>query len=331
MANEKAVVVVNVLVTGGCGYVGAVLVPWLLVDGHYVTVLDTMWFGDGHLPDNGHLTVVRGDVRDDEAMKAACDGKDAVIWLASLSNNDMCTLWPSVAQSVNCDAFAIGLEIARNAGVKRLIYASSVAVYGNADIDVAETHQPKPRTLYGDGKLYCESLALAPQEMSVCVTRSASVCGASPRQRFDITANKMVHDAMRFRSIIVNGGSQKRCHIHIQDLARAYLTLLNVSRERVAGQAFNFVAENSTVLETAKTVADVTGAKVMTSYATDDRSYTVDGTKAREVLGFVPKKTVRDAALDLKVRFDSDALGITNQYRDSLTDKRFMNMADELV
>ena len=317
----------KVLVPGGCGYVGAMLVPWLLADGHLVTVLDTQWFGHGHPCDNESLRVIKGDVRDIRGIRDACVGQDAVIWLASLSNNAMCEREPHIANSVNCDAVPTALFAARISGVKRFIYASSVAAYGSTGEDAKETQPLAPTTPYGEAKAYGEHWTqhYNSDEMTTVISRAASVCGYSVRQRFDLTVNMMVHDAMRSGVIKVNGGQQKRCHIHIHDICRAYRMLLDAPAEKIAGQAFNFVAENATVLATAKLVAEETGARLEIGPATDDRSYTVDGTKAREVLGFKPQRTVREAVCDLKARFAS------GMWPDSLTNPAYQNMADGLA
>jgi nucleoside-diphosphate-sugar epimerase len=314
-------------VPGGCGYIGAMLVPFLLADGHEVTVYDTQWFGHGYLPDNPTLRLIRGDVRDIRCIRDVCLGQDAVIWLASLSNNAMCEREPLLHDAVNRDAVQIALFAARIAGVKRFIYASSVAAYGSSNEDARENHGLKPSTLYGHAKDFCEKWTLArhADEFTCTVTRSASVCGYSPHQRLDLTVNMMVHDAMRRGVIKVNGGQQKRCHIHIRDICRAYQMLLEAPKGKIAGQVFNFVAENQSVLETAKLVSEETGAKIEIGPATDDRSYTVDGTKAREVLGFTPRLTVRDAIWDLKARFDS------GMWKDSETNHVYQNMAEGLV
>lgn len=312
----------NILVPGGAGYVGAMLVPWLLADGHKVTVLDPMWFGPGYLPDNDSLSVIKGDIRDMDIYAKACNGQDAVILLASISKEQMCQNDPGFASSVNQDSVAPSVTIARKAQVRRFIYASSVAVYGT--LDGKEDGPVAPTTIYGRGKVYAEAEVMEEQtEDFVCtVTRSASVCGYSLHQRLDLTVNMMVHDACRKGVIKVNGGPQKRSHIHIHDICRAYRMILTERRETVAGQAFNFVAENQSVLETSQLVAEETGARIEIGPATDDRSYTVDGAKARKVLGFVPNKTVRDAVLDLKARFDD------GYWPDSLTNPLYQNMAD---
>ncbi len=315
----------KILVPGGCGYVGAMLVPLLLADGHEVTVFDRQWFGHGHLPDNPNLRIIKSDVREVRGIRDACVGQDAVIWLASLSNNAMCERDPVLAEAVNRDAVPTGLFAARINGVQRFIYASSVAAYGSSK-DAKETHALSPTTAYGEGKAYGEQWIQQynSDELATVVTRSASVCGYSLHQRFDLTVNMMVHDACRKGVIKVNGGQQKRCHIHIHDICRAYRVLLAAPREKIAGQAFNFVGENATVLDTAKLVAEETGARIEIGPATDDRSYTVDGTKAREVLGFEPRRSVRSAVIELGARFKC------GMWPDSETNPVYMNMAEAL-
>jgi nucleoside-diphosphate-sugar epimerase len=312
---------VKVLVPGGCGYIGAMLVGWLLVDGHHVTVYDTQWFGTGHLPDNPNLTLIKGDVRDTLAFGKACCDQEAVIYLASISNNDLCVREPELALSVNFMSFLPAVRAARLAGVGHFIYASSVAAYGSTQGDAMESSPLVGETPYSMAKAHCEEILFMEQRWDfICTaTRMASVCGYSVHQRLDLTVNRMVHSAMRNGFVQVNGGAQKRSHIHIQDACRAYRMLLTA--ENVQGQAFNFVAENSSVMDTAKTVAGETGAEIRIGPATDDRSYTVDGTKALKVLGFRAEKTVRHAVKDLKVRFEA------KYWPDADTNPVYQNMA----
>ena len=293
----------NVLIPGGAGYVGAVLVPHLRDAGHRVTVYD--------LPD--------GDVRDADAFRRACDGQDAVIYLASISNNDQCVREPELAESVNIKAMFHVPEIARDAGVKRFIYASSVAGYGVGRPDGNGGYLPSKETQglctptpYALGKL-CGEGALSGHTNYV-VVRSASVCGWSPKMRYDLTVNKMVHDALMNGRIVVNGGEQKRSHIHILDLCDFYRLLLDVGMERIAMQRFNVVAENQSVMETAECVIRTLSGQrrrarnmvafIEASEATDNRSYTVDGAKAREMLGFSPRRTIADAVREIQARME---------------------------
>lgn len=285
----------NVLIPGGAGYVGAVLVPHLREAGHRVTVYD--------LPD--------GDVRDKDEFAKACAGQDAVIYLASISNNDQCVREPELAKSVNVAAVVAASRVVEDAGVKRFIYASSVAGYPAADEPCKEETPLGDPTPYAMGKLLAEFAVR--QSRGWTIVRSASVCGWSPRMRYDLTVNKMVHDAIRNGRIVVNGGTQKRSHVHMLDLCDFYRLLLDVGMERIAKQTFNVVATNQSVQETAELVIRTLAAGsrrarnmafIEAREATDNRSYTVDGTKARELLGFTPKRTIADAVREIQAQMD---------------------------
>lgn len=316
----------RVLVPGGCSYIGAWLVPHLLGDGHVVTVYDSMMFGNGHMPDNDNCRVIKADVRDSEEWSHACKGQDAVIYLASISRELMCQQNEGLAYEVNVESFRPAVAAARDAGVKRFIYGSSVAVYGSSESDAKEDAPLEPTTIYGRGKAACEEI-LREFEADICctVTRSASVCGYSPRQRLDLTINRMVHDAVRKHEIKVEGGPQKRSHISIKDVARFYRMLLDVSTTRISGQAFNVVAENQRVKESAFLVARIVGnTAIDVGPRVDDRSYSVDGEKAMRVLGFKPAFKIEDAIRDLKVRLDA------GYWKDSLTNPVYQNMLAEV-
>jgi len=317
---------VNVLVPGGCGYVGAMLVPHLLAAKHNVTVYDAQWFGDGWLPkENGHLSVIKGDIRDIDLFAEACKGQDAIVYLAGLTNNDFYEKCRELGDIVNRVIFPNIIDVAKEAKVKRFVLASSVAVYGSSDHEATEDEYIEPTTLYAKAKAFCEYEALLHTEptFAVTVVRSASVCGESSRMRFDTTVNKMTHDAMRTGTITVNGGEQKRSHIHMHDICKAYIQLLNLPTNVIEGEIFNYVGENQRVADTALTVSAATGAIIKKEERTDNRSYSVSGHKARRILGFEPKKTVRDAVEYMVMKFragkwkDSHAPQYKNFYPDA--------------
>jgi nucleoside-diphosphate-sugar epimerase len=311
-------------VVGGAGYIGAMLVPWLLGRGHLVTVYDAMWFGKGSLPqDNEHLRVIQADIRDVRAMDAACEGQDAVICLAGIIAEEMCQRAPEDARAINMVGASAVAVAAANAGVKRFIYASSVAAYPSSDKPSTEETVLQPTTIYGECKVSAEERVLRAIPNAVLV-RSASVCGYSQNMRFHVTVNRMMRDAMIGDFIMVNGGDQYRSHVHMYDVCDFYALLL----ERTETGVFNLVAENQTVRQTAEIVAAETGAKIILGPATDNRSYMVDGTKAREVLGFTPKRTVQEAVQYLKAHFDSDAKGITTKWNDLTTNPVYMGLTD---
>ena len=311
----------NVLVPGGCGYIGAWLIPHLLAQGHKVTAFDTQWFGHGFLPDNDSLKVIKADVRSVSDMNAACEGQDAVICLASISAEAMCQKNPTLARTVNMGGMSSVALSAAKAGVKRFIFASSVAAYGSSSKDAVETDELRPSTIYGEGKKDGEE-KVRKAFPGATIVRAASVCGYSPHQRFDLTVNRMVHDAVRKGIITVNGGDQKRSHIHMKDICDFYKQLLLEPLNKIEGETFNVVAENMSVRETADCVGEYIACAVIYKPHTDDRSYTVDGSKAEKVLGFRPRRTVKDAVRDLKVKFDC------GYWPDSTSNQTYMNLAD---
>ena len=317
----------RILIPGGASYIGSWLVPHLLAEGHQVTVYDTLMFGNGFLPkDNGNLTIVKADVRDTDYWQKACAGHDTVIYLASISRELMCQQQPELAQAVNVDCFAPDVEIAKAEGIKRFIYASSVAVYGSSETPMKEDTKQEPTTIYGQGKKACEEVLKSVQssDFTTIVTRSASVCGYAPRMRLDLTINRMVHDAHRKGVINVEGGKQTRSHVHIQDLSDFYKLLVTAPKEKIEGQAFNVVMENQTILESARMVQqvfDITGSfiRIITTPRVDDRSYAIDGEKIMD-LGFQPTRFISHAVREIAEKFES------GYWKDSLTNPIYQNM-----
>lgn len=303
----------NILVTGGAGYVGSLLIPQLLADGHDVDVYDLQWFGDGYLPrDNDNLMLWKADIRDTDTLECALSGVDAVIHLACVSNDHSCQLDEALSTEINYDAFEPLVIAAKNAGVKRFVYCSSSSVYGVSDApDVREDHPLVPLTLYNRYKGMCEPLLFKHQSPDfTCVAiRPATVCGYAPRMRFDLTVNIMTAHAVLNKMITVFGGQQRRPNLHIGDMVDCYRLLLTAPDEKIAGQTFNVGQQNMAVASIAMLIANVVerefGFKVPLQLepSTDKRSYHINSDKIRDVLGFTPKFTVEDAIRDLCVRF----------------------------
>ena len=315
----------SVFITGGAGYVGAMLVPRLLQEGHRVTVLDLMIYGEDVLPKNPALTVIKGDIRNQELMKSSIQGHDVVIHLACISNDPSFELNPELGRSINLDPFRPMVEISKNAGVKRFFYASSSSVYGIKDEpNVHEDMSLEPLTDYSVFKMNCEEILSEYQsdEFTTTTIRPATVCGYSPRQRLDVVVNILTNLAYHKREISVFGGAQLRPNIHIADMVEIYVVLLNAPKEKIAGEIFNGGYENHSVLQLAETVRDVIGEDVVlkTTPTDDNRSYHVSSKKIADVLGFTASHTIKDAVCDLKKAFDSGLLP------NSLEDERYFNI-----
>jgi nucleoside-diphosphate-sugar epimerase len=319
-------------VTGGAGYVGAVLVPKLLQRGYEVRVLDLFLFGRDVLPQsNSDLELIQGDIRDEGLLGDVLPGSDAVIHLACISNDPSFELNPQLSKTINFDAFEPLVSISKHSGVRRFIYASTSSVYGVSDApDVTEDHPLVPLTDYNKYKGLCEPLLLKYQspDFTTVIIRPATVCGYSPRQRLDLTVNILTNLAVNTRKITIFGGSQKRPNIHIDDIADLYVDLLERPAEQIAGKVFNAAYQNHTVSELGEMVRRVVGEEMPelgeiameTTPSNDLRSYHVSSAKIQRELGWAPKRTVEDAIRDLCGAFK------TGKLPNSLTDTQYFNV-----
>ena len=302
----------QVLVTGGAGYVGAVLVPKLLVAGYRVVVLDLYIYGE-HVLDSvkGHagLTQIRGDIRDRNILQRALHGCDAVVHLACISNDPSFELDPELGKSINYDAFFDLVDLSKDSGVGRFVYASSSSVYGIKDEEnVTEELPLLPLTDYSKYKALCEEVLLKKREPGFVplILRPATVCGYSPRLRLDLTVNILTNHAVNNRKIMVFGGAQKRPNIHIQDVTDLYVKSLEWPDQAIDGKVFNAGYENQSVMEIAETVRTAVGEDVeIATVPTDDhRSYRISSQKIKRELGFVAEHTIEEAVSDLVDAFN---------------------------
>jgi nucleoside-diphosphate-sugar epimerase len=322
----------SVLVTGGAGYCGSLLVPQLLADGYKVTVYDTMFFGSDFLPkDNPNLNLVQGDIRDAKLLGETAKGHDAFVSLACISNDASFELDEQLSTSVNLDAFEPMVVAAKNAGVKRFVYASSSSVYGVSDKpDVTEDHPLVPLTLYNKYKGMCEPLLRKHTDDGfVGVTfRPATVCGYAPRQRFDLSVNILTNHAVNANKITVFGGSQQRPNLHVQDYCDAVKLFLVAPSEKVQNEIFNVGTQNLTIMQIAELVRDVVSqefpekgkVEIATTPSDDLRSYHINSDKIKRVLGFVPSHTIEDAVRDLCKAFRE------NRVPGSMEDDQYFNV-----
>jgi nucleoside-diphosphate-sugar epimerase len=315
----------KIFITGGAGYVGAVLVPNLLENGYVVTVLDLMIYGENVLPSHSNLNAVKGDIRDQARLQKLLPGHDAVIHLACISNDPSFELNSDLGKSINLDAFRPLVEISKNSGVDRFIYASSSSVYGIKDEpNVHEEMVLEPLTDYSRFKADCEKILAEYQsdDFTTVTIRPATVCGYSPRQRLDVVVNILTNLAYHKREISVFGGDQLRPNIHIADMVEAYMVLLNADKEKIAGEVFNAGYENQSVTKIAETVKNVVGddVKLITTPSDDNRSYHISSQKIKDEIGFETTHTIQDAVEDLCAAFDKGLLP------NSLEDEMYFNI-----
>ncbi|CAA7613569.1 Nucleoside-diphosphate-sugar epimerase [Candidatus Terasakiella magnetica] len=296
----------NVLVTGGAGYVGSALIPELLKAGHKVTVLDLYLYGDDLFEDlrGPNLREVKGDIRDIAVVKDALKGCDSVIHLACISNDPSYDLDPNLGRSINYDAFLPLVRASKAAGVKRFIYASSSSVYGVKDEpEVTEDLPLEPLTDYSKFKALCEQElnAEASDDFTVCTIRPSTVCGYAKRQRLDVVVNIFTNQAVNNGKIRVTGGPQKRPNIHVDDMVRVYLHLLQQPSEKIQRKIWNAGDTNFPISELAQIVRQVVGGhvEIETLPTNDPRSYHVSGKKIRDDIGFELKYTIEDAVRGL--------------------------------
>lgn len=299
-----------VFVTGGAGYVGSVLVPKLLGNGYYVKVLDLYIYGEHVLDANPNLEQIKGDIRDRALLERVIPGCDAVIHLACISNDPSFELDPVLGRSINYDAFFDLVNVSKNSGIRRFVYASSSSVYGvKEEENVTEDLPLEPLTDYSKYKVLCEEVLLKEQEpgFATLILRPATVCGYSPRLRLDLTVNLLTNHAVNNRKITVFGGQQMRPNIHIEDMTDLYVKSLEWLDEAFGGKVFNAGYENHKIIEIAEIVRGVVGEDVdiVTTPTDDVRSYHISSEKIRRELGFVPKHTIEDAVRDLVAAFDA--------------------------
>lgn len=299
----------RLLVTGGAGYIGSVLVPELLTEGHEVTVFDSMMFGDDPLaPVREHegLRIERGDIRDDARVAELLEAGhfEAVIHLAAISNDPCSDLDPEVTIAVNGRGTRHLMRAAKAAGVQRFLYASSASVYGIKQTeDVTEDLPLEPITLYAEKKAEGEAVLneLCDESFAGVSVRSATVCGYSPRLRLDLTINILTDHALRLGKIRVFGGTQMRPNVHITDLTRFYRLLLDAPAEQINGRAFNVNRENATVMGLAEMIRErIDGELPIEVVPTDDqRSYHLSGGRAERELGFTARVALEHAVREL--------------------------------
>jgi nucleoside-diphosphate-sugar epimerase len=291
----------KIMVGGGAGYIGSVLIPELIKLGHEVTVVDLLWFGN-HLP--ASVTVVKKDLFNLTTEDLA--GFEIFIFLAGLSNDPMAEFNPAKNFIYNAALPAYLAYLSKQAGVQRYIYASSCSIYGFTENELRdEDDQVMCDYPYGISKLQGESGVLQIQDdtFSVIALRQGTVCGFSPRMRFDLIINTMFKVAMTEGKVVINNPAIWRPIADIRDIATAYIKA--VEADKSINGVFNITSGNFTVGEVGTAVqaelTKLTGKNIYieTKNIQDRRNYKVSIKKATDVLAFKPVFSIPDTINNL--------------------------------
>lgn len=298
----------KILITGGAGYIGSVLVPMLLENGHAVHVLDNFLFDQTSLAEcciHPKFTVTRGDAREKPTLAKALHDADVVIPLAAMVGAPMCDLDPTAAVSTNLDA--IKLLLALRSPAQRILLPNTNSGYGIGEKGsfCTEDSPLKPISLYGRTKVEAE---LATLEAGNSLTfRLATVFGMSPRMRVDLLVNDFVHRAVTDRAVVVFEGHAKRNYIHVRDVARAFLHALT-HFDAMKGKPYNVGLSDANLsklelcAEIKKQVPAFTFLEAPIGEDPDKRDYIVSNARI-EAAGFRPRYSLQDGIAELRKGF----------------------------
>jgi nucleoside-diphosphate-sugar epimerase len=321
----------NILVTGGAGYLGSGLVPLLLADGHRVRVLDKLLHGGESLLgvwSHPSFEFVHGDMCDRAKLQAAVAGIEAVVHLAAVVGDPACSRQPDLARSVNLQGSLALIEESKQAGVTRFIFASTCSNYGkmnDADKYVDEQSELRPVSLYAETKVAVEKALLESAcNGRWCPTpmRFATLFGVSPRMRFDLTVNEFTMEMLTKKHLKVFGEQFWRPYVHVQDAARAIQLVLSLPAAKVAGGVFNVGATDQNfqkrqLVEMIRPYAPDAVVEFVHKEE-DPRDYRVSFTRITDQLGFKISRTVAQGIEEVAQLVRSNVIG-------NLDDGRYRN------
>lgn len=314
----------RILVTGGAGYIGSVLTKKLVEAGYEVVVLDALIYTDAGvkaLQDHPRFNLVRGDIRDLNLLKTSLAGVDCVIHLAALANDPSAALDPRLTREVNRDIYPALLGAAAESCVQRFLNMSSISVYGVADDDNLTEDDPiNPLTEYAVCKAASEAIVRDYNRDSFTTVslRGGTVCGWSPRMRFDLCTNTLTAYAVVNKKLAVWGGAQKRPQIHISDITDFLVDLIAIDAKKIGGKIFNAAGHNTSISEVAETIRAVMNGAVELEDGPprkDERSYHVSSEKISRELSLKPQLGIKEAVVEI---IDAHQRGLWSDPDDSL-------------
>ena len=308
----------NILVTGGCGYIGSVLIPSLLQKGYKITSIDKQLFGN-FLPKHKNLKNIKLDI---SAIKNSyLKNIDTVIHLASISNDPSALINSSITWETNVLHTLKLLQVCKKNKIKKFIFASSGSVYGVSKKKIVdENSELIPISDYNKTKMVGEQLIQSYNKFfDTVILRPGTVCGFSKSLRLDLTVNAMTYTAIKKKVINVNGGNQIRPNVHIDDMVQTYLFFLH---KKNANGIYNVGFENHSIMDIAKIIKKKlpeTSIKIIKSI--DPRSYRLYSKKILKV-GFKPKKSIKIAIDEFIEKYNSKKISNNDKsYRASYLKK----------
>lgn len=322
----------NILVTGGAGYVGSVLIPELLNNGHNVTCLDRFFFGKDFLQSEKFekkLKLIQDDIRWFDPV--ILENIDVVLDLAALSNDPVGELNPEKTFEINHLGRSRVADLCKKHGVTKYVLASSASIYGQQDNIADENSIVNPLTAYSKANRKAEEdiLRLNDDSFTSCALRFSSIYGISPRMRFDLAVNSMVLDLFENDKITIFGKNNKRPFIHIKDAIQAYLKIISAPKEKIGGEIFNVGSneQNFTIFDLANEVKNSISpnSELLAQDTPDNRSYFASFEKIEKTLDFKTHFTVKEASLEI---FNSLKDGTLNHDLKTITVKWYKHILE---
>ena len=305
----------NILVTGGAGYVGSVLITELISKGNNIKCLDRFFFGNEYLGQKKfqkNIQLIRHDIRwfDQKIL----DDVDIVLDLAALSNDPVGELNSQKTFEINHLGRVRVAELAKKMGVKQYILASSASIYGQQEGIVNEESSIKPLTAYSKANRKAEEgiLSLNDNSFTTTALRFSSVYGASPRMRFDTAVNCMVLDLFKKKKIMIKGPENKRPFIHILDTVKGYLSVINAEKELIGGEIFNVGSDeqNFSMIDLGKKIGDSINKEyeLIVEDSPDNRSYFASYEKIKKTLNFKTEHTIEEGTIEMYKKLENGTL-----------------------
>lgn len=293
----------NVLVTGGAGYIGSVLVRNLLNKGFRVRVLDRFMFGGESLLSvihNSNLEIVKGDVRDYKLVSDSLEGINKVVHLAALVGENACSKNPKVTVEINQEAAKNLVSQASKKNVGNFVLISTCSNYGiSKEKEATEKSILSPLSLYAETKIEAEKFALSKvsDKFTVTVLRLATIFGLSPKMRFNLMVNELARETALSGKYDIRNESAWRPFLHVQDASDAIIAILNSSKDKISGEIFNVVSENvqkKDLINLARKLNTGISIEISETGKDDKRDYRVSAQKIQNTISWRPKISVKE-------------------------------------